>query len=117
MSLFNNESKQICATEFWVKFNNVNYGLPVPHEERDNNQTPADLNQVDGTYHVYRTRVEDHLLNWNDGISVVIRDGEPIPENSEYKYCKHKFTVVVSGLEHNGVSITKNATVEYIAAM
>lgn len=115
MKLFSDESKELCATNFWVVFNNERFLLPVPHEESGNIDSPADLNQVNGTYHVFSSRIEDNQLNWVKGDSVVVRDGQPAPEDGEYHNYEHKFSIVVSDLEHDGVSITKNANIESIA--
>lgn len=119
--LSSNETNQLCATEFHVDipYNNgggnksISFGLPVPKESVEAD-SPVILDQVSGVYHVYNERREDHQLNWHDKGHIAIRDGEQEPADTEYSQYTKMLTIEVVGLEHNGISVTKNGTVNIV---
>lgn len=119
MAIFlkNNETSDLCATAFWLEVKGKRtkqYDLPVPSASTDANDRSVDLGAVNGVYHLYRQRSENNELHWSEGQGVAVRDGSEAPQDSQTAYFVKYKTVEVVGLEHDGVSITKNGSVNVL---
>jgi hypothetical protein len=114
IKLKSNETKQMCATAFWIQLRAKRvrgYVLPTQRNSECEHDESVDLDSVNGIYHLYRQRSEDSNLRWHESEGLAVRDGEPAPEDGQFHYYEKFMTVEVSGLEHDGVSVTKFPTI------
>ena len=114
MKLFTDETKDIVATQAWVKLKNKTFILPIPELDSENiNDESIDLDSIDGDYNLYVTRRENSQLRWYQAGTIAVRvdDDQPLDsDNCENHFCGR---INISGLKHDGISITQNPEIKY----